>query len=74
MALSAKDTMGRSKLKVVAERGYVSGPEIRACDLNEISAYVPKPLPSASRRKDLFTKADFVYVAKGDVYRCLAGE
>lgn len=30
MAVSAKDAMGRSKLKVVADRGYFSGPEIRA--------------------------------------------
>jgi transposase len=74
IALSAKHAMGRSKLKVVADRGYFSGPEIRACDLNDISAYVPKPLTSASRKKGLFTKADFVYVAKSDVYRCPAGE
>jgi hypothetical protein len=74
IALSAKHAMGRSKLKVVADRGYFSGPEIRACDLNDISAYVPKPLTSASRKKGLFTKADFVCVAKSDVYRCPAGE
>ncbi|TCG04935.1 IS1182 family transposase [Paraburkholderia steynii] len=74
MAIAAKDAMGRSKLKVVADRGYFSGPEIRACDLNDISAYVPKPLTSASRKKGLFTKVDFVYVAKSDVYRCPAGE
>jgi Transposase DDE domain len=74
MAISAKDAMGKPKLKVVADRGYVSGPEIRAYDLNDISAYVPKPLTSASRKKGLFTKADFVYVAKSDVYRCPAGE
>ncbi|MGF6920496.1 hypothetical protein OKW28_004693 [Paraburkholderia sp. 40] len=74
MAPSAKDAMGGSRLKVVADRGYFSGPEIRACDLNDMSAYVPKPLTSASRKKGLFTKADFVYVAKNDVYRCPAGE
>ncbi|MBB5501453.1 hypothetical protein HDG37_005682 [Paraburkholderia sp. MM5384-R2] len=66
MALSAKDAMGRSRLNVVADRGYFSGPEIRACDLNDISTYVPKPLTSASRKKGLFTKADFVYVAKSE--------
>ncbi|GAB7521293.1 hypothetical protein PBS_02760 [Paraburkholderia sp. 2C] len=47
---------------------------LHACDLNNISAYVPKPLTSASRKKGLFTKADFVYVAKADMYRCPAGE
>ncbi|PMS13640.1 IS5/IS1182 family transposase [Trinickia dabaoshanensis] len=74
MAASAKRAMAKPKLKVLADRGYFSGPEIRACELNDISAYVPKPLTSASRKKGLFTKADFVYVARGDVYRCPAGE
>jgi len=37
MALAAKKAMGKSKLKVVADRGYFSGPEIRACALNDIS-------------------------------------
>ena len=73
MALLAKTAMGKTKLKFLADRGYFSGPEIRACDLNNISAYVPKPT-SASRKKGLFTKADFVYMAKSDLYRCPAGE
>lgn len=74
MAASAKRAMDKPKLKVLADRGYFSGSEIRACELNNISAYVPKPLTSASRKKGLFTKADFVYVARDDVYRCPAGE
>jgi hypothetical protein len=74
MALPANTAMGKTKLKVLADRGYFSGPEIRACDLNNISAYVPKPLTSASRKKGLYTKADFVYMAKSDLYRCPAGE
>jgi hypothetical protein len=74
MAVSARRAMAKPKLKVVADRGYLSGPEIRACDLNGVSAYVPKPLTSASRKKGLVTKANFVCVAKDDVYRCPAGE
>ncbi|AXF05015.1 IS1182 family transposase [Paraburkholderia hospita] len=74
MAVSAKEAMGKPGLKVLADRGYYSGPEIRSCDLAGITAYVPKPLTSASRKKGLFTKRDFVYVAKDDVYRCPAGE
>jgi transposase len=74
MALSAKSAIGKPKLKVLADRGYFSGPDIRACDLAGITAYVPKPLTSASRKKGLFTKRDFVYVARNDEYRCPAGE
>jgi hypothetical protein len=44
MAVSEKNPMGKPKLKVVADRGYFSGPEIRTCDLNNISPYVAKPL------------------------------
>jgi hypothetical protein len=74
MALSAKNAMGKPKLKVLADRGYFSGPDIRACELAGITAYVPKPLTSASRKKGLFTKRDFIYVARSDEYRCPAGE
>ncbi|OTP71297.1 Mobile element protein [Caballeronia sordidicola] len=74
VALSAKNAMGKPKLKVVADRGYFSGPDIRACELAGIKAYVPKPLTSASRKKGLFTKRDFVYVARNNEYRCPAGE
>jgi transposase len=74
MALSAKSAMGKAKLKVLADRGYFSGQDIRACEQAGIKAYVPKPLTSASRKKGLFTKRDFVYVARSDEYRCPAGE
>jgi transposase len=70
----AKSAMGRPKLKVLADRGYFSGPDIRACHLAGITAYVPKPLTSASRKKGLFTKRDFIYIARTDEYRCPAGE
>nr|WKF60884.1 hypothetical protein HUO10_005406 [Paraburkholderia busanensis] len=74
MALLAKNAMGRPKLKVLADRGYFRGPDIRACELGGIKTYVPKPLTSASRKKRLFTKRDFIYVARNDEYRCPAGE
>jgi len=74
MAVAAKEAIGKPGLKVLADRGYFSGPEIRACDLAGITTYVPKPLTSASRKKGLFTKRDFIYLAKTDEYRCPAGE
>jgi hypothetical protein len=53
MALAAREAMGKSGLKVLADRGYFSGPDIRACELAGIKAYVPEPLTSASRKKGL---------------------
>jgi hypothetical protein len=72
-ALAARAAMGKPKLKVLADRGYFSGPEILACDTEGIAAYVPKPSTSASKKR-LFTKADFVCIAKEDEYKCPAGE
>ncbi len=74
MAVAAKKAIGKPRLKVLADRGYFSGPDIRACELAGITAYVPKPLTSTSRKKGPFTKRDFVYLAKDDGYRCPAGE
>jgi hypothetical protein len=65
--------MGKPKLKVLADRGYFSGPEILACDTEGIAAYVPKPSTTVSKKR-LFTKADFVCIAKEDEYKCPAGE
>ena len=50
MALSAKSAMGKAELKVLADRGYFSGPDIRACQQAGIKANVPTPLTSASRK------------------------
>lgn len=72
-ALAARAAMGKPKLKVLADRGYFSGPEILACDTEGIAAYVPKPSTSASKKR-LFAKADFVCIAKEDEYKCPAGE
>jgi hypothetical protein len=63
-----------SKVEGAGCPGLSSGPDIRACELAGITAYVPKPLTSASRKKGLFTKRDFIYVARSDEYRCPAGE
>jgi hypothetical protein len=51
MAVAARKAIGKPGLKVLADRGYFSGPDIRACEVAGITAYLPKPLTSASRKK-----------------------
>ena len=63
MAFKAQQATGCQQITALADRGYFSGPDIRACELAGITTYVPKPLTSASRKKGLFTKRDFIYVA-----------
>jgi len=69
----AKAAMGVEHLEVLADRGYFSGEEIRACEGMGVTPYVPKPLTSGAKADGRFGKQDFSYVAGQDAYRCPAG-
>jgi hypothetical protein len=49
MAKAARDAMGKKKIKALADRGYFSAPEIKACDDAGIAAMVPKSLTSGAK-------------------------
>jgi transposase len=72
MALAAREAMGKKKLQAFADRGYFNGPQIKACTEAGISAYVPKPTTSNAKAEGRFDKADFIYIARDDEYRCPA--
>jgi transposase len=74
MATAAKKAMHKRGLEVLADRGYFSGPEIKACTEAGITPLVPKPMTSGAKAQGRFSKADFVYIAKDDAYRCPAGQ
>jgi len=74
MAKQAKDAMGADALEVVADRGYFKGEEVLACDADNITTYLPRPLSSGSIKKGLFNKRDFIYQVDDDEYECPAGE
>lgn len=74
MAAKAKQAMGTNALTVIADRGYFSGEEVRACEQIGVSALVPKPNTSGARAKGRFEKQDFTYMPEDDTYRCPAGK
>ena len=74
MAVQAKAAMGVDELDVVADRGYFKGEEVMACDQDNITAYLPRPLSSSSTKKGLFNKRDFIYHADDNEYECPAGD
>jgi hypothetical protein len=74
MAKQAKEAMGVDGLEVVADRGYFKGEEILACDQDQITTYLPRPLTSGSTKKGLFNKPDFIYRTEDDEYECPAGD
>ena len=74
MAMEAKTVMGVESLTVVADKGYSSSREVEACLEANITPYLPKPETSANKALGLFTKDDFRYDLKRDLYVCPAGE
>ena len=74
MGTKAKAVLGVDKLEAVADRGYYSGEEIKACGDAGIEVTLPKPNTTGMEAKGKFGKHDFAYLAERDVYRCPAGE
>jgi len=74
MAIAAREAMGKAKLQAVADRGYYSGTQIKDCDDAGIAPMLPKPATSNAKAEGRFGKADFIYIARDDEYRCPAGQ
>ena len=74
MAVQAKTAIGTEELTVVADRGYFSGQEVKACEDASITTYLPKPQTSGNMAKGQFGKRDFIYKPDDDEYECPAGE
>jgi transposase len=74
MASQAKEVLAVEELHVIADRGYYSGEEIKACEDNHIATYVPKPLTSNNKARGQFDRSAFKYIKDDDEYECPAGE
>lgn len=74
IAKAARDAMGRTKLRAVADRGYFNAPQIKACADAGIAVILPKPTTSSAKFHGRFDRADFIYIARDDEYLCPAGE
>lgn len=71
-AKQAKTALGVAELNVIADRGYFSSDEIRKCQEADVTAYVPKYVTSGAKADGRFGKADFIYDAETNEYRCPA--
>jgi len=74
MAQAARQAMGKTTLKAVADRGYYNALQIKACHDAGIATILPKPTTSNAKAEGRFDKADFVYIARDDEYECPAGQ
>jgi hypothetical protein len=53
--------MGKLRMKAFADRGYFNGTELKACEDDGITAFVPKPMTSNAKAAGRFDKTDFIY-------------
>ena len=74
MAKQARAAMGTDELTAIADRGYFKSEEILACDEAGITVIVPKSTTSGAKFDGRFDRADFIYEAKKNEYRCPAGQ
>lgn len=78
MARRAQQALGTKRLKVVADRGYFDGEQVRRCLEVGITPYVPEPEKGkgAGERTGIspaFYRDQFIYDASTDTYACPAG-
>src|ERR1019366_808967 len=56
MAFKAREATGDESVQVLADRGYYTGEEIRACEQAGINTFVPKPNTSNSKAQGRYSK------------------
>ena len=73
MARQAKEGLGVEELTVVADAGYFGCEQIKACEDEKITAYVPVPEVANANRPGMFARDEFEYDKGRDLYVCPAG-
>jgi len=74
IAAAAKEALGVETLQAAADSGYYNGDTLRACETDDIVAYVPEAdRTKRLAKQDRFTLKEFTYEAAQDVYRCPVG-
>ncbi|MDC1287832.1 IS1182 family transposase [Gammaproteobacteria bacterium] len=66
--------LGEDAVTVLADKGYYSGPDIKATQDAGMTPLVPKGDTSGSEKKGIFNRSLFKYDAEKDVYICPASQ
>jgi transposase len=74
MAEQAQVALGQDAVTVLADKGYYSGPDIKATQDAGMTPLVPKGDTSGSEKKGIFNRSQFKYDADKDVYICPANQ
>jgi len=70
IAKEAQTVLKRKDITVLADRGYYSAVEIKKVQDAGMTPIVPKTKTSGSKKRNMFTRDDFIYDKEKDVYIC----
>lgn len=73
MSEQIKENLEEDSITVVADKGYFTRDELKKCEENNITAYVPEIKKGHNKKKGMFTDRDFTYNKENDTYRCPGG-
>jgi transposase len=75
MAKATKDALQAESLQALADAGYYNSEDLKACEDDGITVYVPLQKGNDRLEKQgRFSRKHFSYDASADAYRCPAGE
>jgi transposase len=74
MAKATKEALDVETLQVLADEGYYSSIELKACEDDGITAYVPLPEAKGRLKEGRFSRKNFSYDVETDAYLCPAGK
>jgi hypothetical protein len=77
MAIAAKETLEAEKINVCADAGYYDSIDLKKCEDNKVTAYVPIPAQNVSKKTNIpraeYYHDKFIYDQQTDSYHCPEG-
>lgn len=74
MAKLAMENMGVTRIKALADKGYLTGVQINECEKLGVTTYVSPKSSTTQEQLKVFPSSEFKYHAGSDTYRCPANE
>jgi hypothetical protein len=74
MVEQVQENLGKTKMDVLADKGYHTGQQLEQCESLGVKTYVSPKASAANKRTGVFSVEEFHYSPKYDDYRCPAGK
>jgi transposase len=73
ISIKAKEALAVDKLNALADKGFSNGEEIKKCEDEGITCFIPKPKPSHQPEDKSYSRENFIYDEEKNIYVCPEG-